>query len=88
MKINQASGSLVDGDDTDVSNLTDNITSSRYSGNGQLGKIIEVLDLLNRFANSTRYTAGAYETYVKTISGGKMAEGLKVTGNKDKYTAV
>lgn len=88
LKINQASGSLVDGGDTDASNLTDNITSSRYSGNGQLGKILEVFDLLNRFANSTRYTAGAYETYVKTISGGKMAEGLKVTGNKDKYTAV
>ena len=86
--INQASGSLVDGDDTDASNLTDNIMSSRYSGNGQLGKILEVFDLLNRFANSTRYTAGAYETYVKTISGGKMAEGLKVTGNKDKYAAV
>lgn len=88
LKINQASGSLVDGDDTDASNLTDNITSSRYSGNGQLGKILEVFDLLNRFSNSTRYTAGAYETYVKTISGGKMAEGLKVTGNKDKYAAV
>ena len=88
LKINQASGSLVDGDDTDASNLTYNITSSRYSGNGQLGKILEVFDLLNRFANSTRYTAGAYETYVKTISGGKMAEGLKVTGNKDKYAAV
>ena len=88
LKINQASGSLVDGDDTDASNLTDNITSSHYSGNGQLGKILEVFDLLNRFANSTRYTAGAYETYVKTISGGKMAEGLKVTGNKDKYAAV
>lgn len=88
LKINQASGSLVDGDDTDASNLTDNITSSRYSGTGQLGKILEVFDLLNRFANSTRYTAGAYETYMKTISGGKMAEGLKVTGNKDKYAAV
>ena len=88
LKINQASGSLVDGDDTDASNLTDNIMSSRYSGDGQLGKILEVFDLLNRFANSTRYTAGAYETYVKTISGGKMAEGLKVTGNKDKYAAV
>lgn len=88
LKINQASGSLVDGDDTDASNLTDNITSSRYSGNGQLGKILEVFDLLNRFANSTRYTAGAYETYMKTISGGNMAEGLKVTSNKDKYTAV
>lgn len=88
LRINQASGSLVDGDDTDASNLTDNIMSSRYSGNGQLGKILEVFDLLNRFANSTRYTAGAYETYVKTISGGKMAEGLKVTGNKDKYAAV
>ena len=88
LRINQSSGSLVDGDDTDASNLTDNITSSRYSGNGQLGKILEVFDLLNRFANSTRYTAGAYETYVKTISGGKMSEGLKVTGNKDKYAAV
>lgn len=88
LKINTASGSLVDGDDTDASNLTDNITSSHYSGNGQLGKILEVFDLLNRFANSTRYTAGAYETYVKTISGGRMAEGLKVTSNKDKYTAV
>lgn len=88
LKINTASGSLVDGDDTDTSNLTDNIMSSRYSGTGQLGKILEVFDLLNRFANSTRYTAGAYETYVKTISGGKMAEGLKVTGNKDKYAAV
>lgn len=88
LKINKASGSLVDGDDTDASNLTDNIMSSRYSGNGQLGKILEVFDLLNRFANSTRYTAGAYETYVKTISGGKMADGLKVTGNKDKYAAV
>ena len=88
LKINQASGSLVDGDDTDASNLTDNLTSSHYSGNGQLGKILEVFDLLNRFANSTRYTAGAYETYVKTISGGKMTEGLKVTGNKDKYAAV
>ena len=88
LKINTASGSLVDGDDTDAMNLTDNIMSSRYSGNGQLGKILEVFDLLNRFANSTRYTAGAYETYVKTISGGKMAEGLKVTGNKDKYAAV
>lgn len=88
LKINTASGSLVDGDDTDASNLTDNIMSSHYSGTGQLGKILEVFDLLNRFANSTRYTAGAYETYVKTISGGKMAEGLKVTGNKDKYAAV
>jgi hypothetical membrane protein len=88
LKINQASGSLVDGDDTDASNLTNNIMSSRYSGTGRLGKILEVFDLLNRFANSTRYTAGAYETYVKTISGGKMAEGLKVTGNKDKYAAV
>lgn len=88
LKINTASGSLVDGDDTDASNLTDNIMSSRYSGTGQLGKILEVFDLLNRFANSTRYTAGAYETYVKTINGGKMAEGLKVTGNKDKYAAV
>ena len=88
LKINQASGSLVDGDDTDASNLTDNIMSSRYSGTGQLGKILEVFDLLNRFANSTRYTAGAYETYVKTISGGKITEGLKVTGNKDKYAAV
>lgn len=88
LKINQTSGSLVDGDDTDASNLTDNIISSHYSGNGQLGKILEVFDLLNRFANSTRYAAGAYETYVKTISGGKMAEGLKVTGNKDKYSAV
>ena len=88
LKINQASDSLVDGDDTDASNLTDNIMSSRYSGTGQLGKILEVFDLLNRFSNSTRYTAGAYETYVKTISGGKMAEGLKVTGNKDKYVAV
>ena len=88
LKINQASGSLVDGDDTDASNLTDNITSSRDSSKGQLGKILEVFDLLNRFANSTRYTAGTYETYVKTISGGKMAEGLKVTGNKDKYAAV
>lgn len=88
LKINTASGSLVDGDDTDASNLTNNLTSSHYSGTGQLGKALEVFDLLNRFANSTRYTAGAYETYVKTISGGKMAEGLKVTGNKDKYAAV
>lgn len=88
LKINQASGSLVDGDDTDASNLTNNLTSSHYSGTGQLGKALEVFDLLNRFANSTRYTAGAYETYVKTISGGNMAEGLKVTGNKDKYVAV
>lgn len=88
LKINTASGSLVDGDDTDASNLTDNLFSSHYSGTGQLGKALEVFDLLNRFANSTRYTAGAYETYVKTISGGRMAEGLKVTSNKDKYTAV
>ena len=88
LKINTASGSLVDGDDTDASNLTDNLSSSHYSGVGQLGKALEVFDLLNRFANSTRYTAGAYETYVKTISGGRMAEGLKVTSNKDKYTAV
>lgn len=88
LKINTASGSLVDGDDTDASNLTDNLSSSHYSGTGQLGKALEVFDLLNRFANSTRYTAGAYETYVKTISGGRMAEGLKVTSNKDKYTAV
>lgn len=88
LKINTASGSLVDGDDTDASNLTDNLSSSHYSGTGQLGKALEVFDLLNRFANSTRYTAGAYETYVKTISGGNMADGLKVTSNKDKYTAV
>ena len=88
LKINTVSGSLVDGDDTDASNLTDNLSSSHYSGTGQLGKVLEVFDLLNRFANSTRYTAGAYETYVKTISGGRMAEGLKVTSNKDKYTAV
>lgn len=88
LKINTASGSLVDGDDTDAGNLTDNLFSSHYSGAGQLGKALEVFDLLNRFANSTRYTAGAYETYVKTISGGRMAEGLKVTSNKDKYTAV
>ena len=88
LKINTASGSLVDGDDADASNLTNNLTSSHYSGTGQLGKALEVFDLLNRFANSTRYTAGAYETYVKTISGGRMSEGLKVTSNKDKYTAV
>lgn len=88
LKINTASGSLVDGDDTDASNLTDNLSSSHYSGTGQLGKALEVFDLLNRFANSTRYTAGAYETYVKIISGGRMAEGLKVTSNKDKYIAV
>lgn len=88
LKINTTSGSLVDGDDVDASNLTNNLTSSHYSGTGQLGKALEVFDLLNRFANSTRYTAGAYETYVKTISGGRMAEGLKVTSNKDKYTAV
>lgn len=88
LKINTASGSLVDGDDTDASNLTDNLSSSHYSGAGQLGKALEVFDLLNRFANSTRYTAGSYETYVKTISGGRMSEGLKVTSNKDKYTAV
>ena len=88
LMINRASGSLVDGDDVDASNLTNNLTSSHYSGTGQLGKALEVFDLLNRFANSTRYTAGAYETYVKTISGGNMAEGLKVTSNKDKYTAV
>lgn len=88
LRINTASGSLVDGDDVDASNLTNNLTSSYYSGTGQLGKALEVFDLLNRFANSTRYTAGAYETYVKTISGGRMAEGLKVTSNKDKYTAV
>ena len=88
LRINTASGSLVDGDDVDASNLTNNLTSSHYSGTGQLGKALEVFDLLNRFANSTRYTAGAYETYVKTISGGRMAEGLKVTSNKDKYTAV
>lgn len=88
LKINTASGSLVDGDDVDASNLTNNLTSSHYSGTGQLGKALEVFDLLNRFANSNRYTAGAYETYVKTISGGRMAEGLKVTSNKDKYTAV
>lgn len=88
LKINTTSSSLVDGDDVDASNLTDNLTSSHDSGTGQLGKILEVFDLLNRFANSTRYTAGAYETYVKTISRGGMAEGLKVTSNKDKYTAV
>lgn len=88
LKINTTSGSLVDGDDVDASNLTNNLMSSHYSGTGQLGKALEVFDLLNRFANSTRYTAGAYETYVKTISGGRMAEGLKVTSNKDKYTAV
>lgn len=88
LKINTVSGSLVDGDDVDASNLTNNLTSSHYSGTGQLGKALEVFDLLNRFANSTRYTAGAYETYVKTISGGRMSEGLKVTSNKDKYTAV
>lgn len=88
LKINTASGSLVDGDDTDASNLTNNLSSSHYSGTGQLGKALEVFDLLNRFSNSTRYTAGAYETYVKTISGGRMAEGLKVTSNKDNYTAV
>ena len=88
LKINTASGSLVDGDDVDASNLTNNLTSSHYSGTGQLGKALEVFDLLNRFSNSTRYTAGAYETYVKTINGGRMAEGLKVTSNKDKYTAV
>lgn len=88
LRINRSSGSLVDGDDVDASNLTNNLTSSHYSGTGQLGKALEVFDLLNRFANSTRYTAGAYETYVKTISGGNMAEGLKVTSNKDKYTAV
>lgn len=88
LKINTASGSLVDGDDTDATNLTGNLSDSHYSGSGQLGKALEVFDLLNRFANSTRYTAGAYETYVKTISGGRMAEGLKLTGNKDKYTSV
>ena len=88
LRINQSSNSIVDGDaiskDKDAST---NIIDSRSDNKGAFGKIMEVLDLLLRYMNTTRYTSGAYESYVKTLNKDFIA-GTEVTSNKDKYTSV
>ena len=88
LRINQSSNSIVDGDaiskDKDAST---NIIDSRSDNKGAFGKMMEVLDLLLRYMNTTRYTSGAYESYVKTLNKDFIA-GTEITSNKDKYTSV
>ena len=88
LKINQASNSIVDGADIDASkDASTNIIDSRSADKNQMGRMIEVLDLLIRYMNTTRYTSGAYESYVKTLNPNVVA-GTEITSNKDKYTSV
>lgn len=88
LKINQASNSIVDGADIDASkDASTNIIDSRSADKNQMGRMIEVLDLLIRYMNTTRYTSGAYESYVKTLNP-NVVEGTEITSNKDKYTSV
>ena len=88
LRINQSSNSIVDGyaisKDKDAST---NIIDSRSDNKGAFGKMMEVLDLLLRYMNTTRYTSGAYESYVKTVNKDFIA-GTEITSNKDKYTSV
>lgn len=88
LKINQSSNSIVDGADIDASkDASTNIIDSRSADKNQIGRMFEVLDLLLRYMNTTRYTSGAYESYVKTLNKDFIA-GTEVTSNKDKYTSV
>lgn len=88
LKINQSSNSIVDGADIDASkDASTNIIDSRSADKNQMGRMIEVLDLLIRYMNTTRYTSGAYESYVKTLNPNVVA-GTEITSNKDKYTSV
>lgn len=88
LRINQSSNSIVDGVDTDASkDASINIIDSRSVDKNQIGRMMEVLDLLLRYMNTTRYTSGAYESYVKTLNKDFVA-GTEVTSNKDKYTSV
>lgn len=88
LKINQSSNSIVDGVDIDASkDASTNIIDSRSADKNQIGRMMEVLDLLLRYMNTTRYTSGAYESYVKTVNKDFIA-GTDVTSNKDKYTSV
>lgn len=88
LRINQASNSIVDGVDIDVSkDASTNIIDSRSADKNQIGRMVEVLDLLLRYMNTTRYTSGAYESYVKTLNKDFIA-GTEITSNKDKYTSV
>lgn len=88
LKINAASNSIIDG--VDISKDKDastNIIDSRSENKSAFGKMMEVLDLLLRYMNTTRYTSGAYESYVKTLNKDFIA-GTEITSNKDKYTSV
>ena len=88
LKINQSSNSIVDGADIDASkDASTNIIDSRSADKNQIGRMFEVLDLLLRYMNTTRYTSGAYESYVKTLNKDFIA-GTEITSNKDKYTSV
>ena len=88
LKINQSSNSIVDGVDIDASkDASTNIIDSRSADKNQIGRMFEVLDLLLRYMNTTRYTSGAYESYVKTLNKDFIA-GTEITSNKDKYTSV
>ena len=88
LKINQASNSIVDGADIDASkDASTNIIDSRSADKNQIGRMTEVLDVLLRYMNTTRYTSGAYESYVKTLNP-NVVEGTEITSNKDKYTSV
>lgn len=88
LKINQSSNSIVDGVDIDASkDASTNIIDSRSADKNQIGRMFEVLDLLLRYMNTTRYTSGAYESYVKTLNKDFIA-GTEITNNKDKYTSV
>lgn len=88
LKINAASNSIIDG--VDISKDKDastNIIDLRSDNKDAFGKMMEVLDLLLRYMNTTRYTSGAYESYVKTLNPNVIA-GTEITSNKDKYTSV
>lgn len=88
LKINAASNSIIDGVDIDASkDASTNIIDSRSADKNQIGRMTEVLDLLLRYMNTTRYTSGAYESYVKTLNKDFIA-GTEITSNKDKYTSV
>lgn len=88
LRINQSSNSIVDGADIDASkDASTNIIDSRSADKNQMGRMMEVLDLLLRYMNTTRYTSGAYESYVKTLNP-NVVEGTEITSNKDKYTSV
>lgn len=88
LKINASSNSIIDGVDISKDkDVSTNIIDSRSENKSAFGKMMEVLDLLLRYMNTTRYTSGAYESYVKTLNKDFVA-GTEVTSNKDKYTSV